>query len=224
MVLFDQPTRVDTAGHWRQGLDGDSNVSGQGIASLVLGSFAVAVSFLPILGVPALVLGPLAVLFAINGRNRQPRDNTTATAGLILGITGTVIAMIITALTVLTLGLSFEKYSGLLRNAPVASAPATAGAAQAKPAHSASALKPSSAATGQPPETNCGSDQQGAEGTPVTFVVEGEPGKKFNVIYGDAHQTWECEGATGRWEVTRSIRDPNGLGITMWPDGGNDQV
>lgn len=59
-----------------------SPVSGQGIAALVLGAFAVAVSFLPVLGLPALVLGPLAIILAVIARNRQPRDTVTATAGL----------------------------------------------------------------------------------------------------------------------------------------------
>jgi hypothetical protein len=52
----------------------------------------------------------------------------------------------------------------------------------------------------------------------------GEPGKKLNVDYGTLMEYGCVEGVTGRWEVTRSMRDPSGVGLTMWSDGGTDQV
>lgn len=216
----------------------ETHISGQGLASLVLGTFAVAVSFIPVLGLPALVLGPLAIILAYFARTGQPRDRVTATAGLILGITGTVIALIVAAIT----AYGIAQYTEKIRNFPFAAttqtpaASATTGATgpgrtaaasaptpQAVPSAPAPQAVPSAPTTGQPPGKNCGSS--GSVGTkggqPVTFIVEGEPGKTFNVDYGTPMEYGCVEGASGRWEATMLMSDPKGAGITMWYDGGS---
>lgn len=202
-----------------------SQVSGQGIASLVLGTFAVAVSFLPVLGLPALVLGPLAIILAVIARSQQPRDTVTATAGLILGITGTVITLIVTALVIL----GFSQYSDTIRSFPFAAsqAPAASDApvADQTPDAAAPLPVPSAPVTGQPPGKNCGAAESAgaAGGQPVTFIVEGEPGKFFNVDYGTPMESGCAETATGRWEATMLMSDTSGAALSTWSDSGKDQ-
>ena len=215
-----------------------THISGLGLASLVLGTFAVAVSFIPVLGLPALVLGPLAIILAYFARTGQPRDSGTATAGLILGITGTVVSLVVTAIT----AYGIAQYTEKIRNFPFVAATqapaasATTGAAgtgrtgavssptpQAVPSAPTTQAVPSAPTAGQPPGKNCGlSGPVGTKGgQPVTFVVEGEPGKTFNVDYGTLTEYGCVEGASGRWETTMLLRDPTGAAMTMWYDGGS---
>jgi len=91
--------RFDVPAGW----DEVPRVNGFGLASFVLGIFAVAIAFIPVLGLPALLLGPLAIIFAGIGRARTPGDTVTGTAGLILGITGTLIALAVTVLLAVSL-------------------------------------------------------------------------------------------------------------------------
>ncbi|RNL53268.1 DUF4190 domain-containing protein [Arthrobacter oryzae] len=227
MLLNDRRATTES----RSLIPAESQVSGQGLASLVLGTFAVAVSFIPVLGLPALVLGPLAIILAYFARTGQPRDRVTATAGLILGITATVIALVVTAITVF----GIAQYSEKIRSFPFAAttqapaASATTGAAGTGRTTAASAptpqAVPSAPTTGQPPGKNCGlSGSVGTKGgQPVTFIVEGEPGKTFNVDYGTTMEYGCVERATGRWEATMLMIDPKGAGITMWYDGGSEK-
>ncbi|MGW6174357.1 hypothetical protein ACWF5H_12760 [Arthrobacter sp. NPDC055138] len=200
-------------------------MNGFGLASLILGAFAVAVAFIPVLGLPALVLGPLAMIFGGIGRARVPRDTVAGTAGLILGTIGTVIALIITFLLAVNLVQLRETFPTLPLNS--AQAPSVSPNAARSPAP---ASAPSPETTGQMPGKNCqGPGEAGLEGvaggTPVTYVVDGEPGKTFNVDYGHPMEYGCVEGVSGHWEITRSMSDPEmGIGITTWYDGGGDET
>jgi hypothetical protein len=89
-------------------------VNGFGLASFVLGIFTVAIAFIPVLGLPALLLGPLAIIFAGIGRAQTPGDTVTGTAGLILGITGTLIALAVTVL----LAVGLTQFRSSIPNTP----------------------------------------------------------------------------------------------------------
>ncbi|MFD1210927.1 hypothetical protein ACFQ36_02585 [Arthrobacter sp. GCM10027362] len=170
-------------------------VNGFGLASLVLGTFAVAVAFIPVLGLPALLLGPLAITFAGIGRARTPADTITGTAGLILGITGTLIALAVTVVV----ALSFGKYAGMLQNIPrsLAQAPSVTGAGQPSMPGVARAPEPAAVPTGQPAGKGCEAISAAGEGElTVTYTVWGEAGTVFNVDYGTPDQFGCVESVT----------------------------
>lgn len=89
-------------------------MNGFGLASFVLGTVAISIAFIPVLGLPALLLGPLAMVFGGIGRARTPEDTITGTAGLILGITATLIALVVTAL----IAVSLVQFRGSIQNLP----------------------------------------------------------------------------------------------------------
>lgn len=65
------------------------------VASLVLGILAVVLRLVPIVGIfAALVLGTLAIIFAVLGKKKQPEKKGMAVAGLVLGIIGAALGVI----------------------------------------------------------------------------------------------------------------------------------
>jgi hypothetical protein len=194
---FDVPTKWDEA----------PRVNGFGIASLVLGTFAVAVAFIPVLGLPALVLGPLAIIFAGIGRARTPGDTVAGTAGLILGITGTLIALAVTIL----LAVSLTQFRGAIPNLPfnqsVASAVTGSGPAAQAPAASAAV-----------PERECSSPKapDGGNIQSVTFYAQGSMGKPLSIDYGSAFQLGCIDGVTDNWADTTPISDYAPAGMTVY--------
>lgn len=73
--------------------------NGFGITALVLGIVAVVIAFIPIMGMGAFFLGPLAIIFGIIGLMRKGRRRGTSIAGLVLGVVGVIIAIIVTVIT-----------------------------------------------------------------------------------------------------------------------------
>lgn len=70
--------------------------SGLAVAGLVVGIIALLFSFIPIIGVIAWILGPLAVVFGavgISRANKGAPGKGMAIAGLILGIVSLLIAL-----------------------------------------------------------------------------------------------------------------------------------
>ncbi len=71
--------------------------NGMAVSSLVLGIIGVIMSFIPIIGVVAWILGPLAIVFGAVGRGKAKRGapyGGMALAGLILGIVTVGIAIL----------------------------------------------------------------------------------------------------------------------------------
>lgn len=69
-----------------------SDRSGMATAGMVLGILAAIFAFIPLIGVIAFVLAPLAIVFGVLGRKSAKRGQ--AIAGMVLGIVGLVISMI----------------------------------------------------------------------------------------------------------------------------------
>lgn len=74
--------------------------NGLGVAALVVGIVAAVFSVIPLVGMVAFFLGPVAIILAIIGLTRKMRPKGTSVAGLILGIASIVIAAVMTAGTV----------------------------------------------------------------------------------------------------------------------------
>jgi lysylphosphatidylglycerol synthetase-like protein (DUF2156 family) len=71
--------------------------NGLAVASLVLGIVGLVLAFIPIIGVVAWILGPLAIIFGFAGRSRAKRgapNGGMAMAGLIMGIITVAIAIV----------------------------------------------------------------------------------------------------------------------------------
>lgn len=79
---------------WAQGATPPVRGNAFGITALVVGIVAVVFAFIPVMGVVAFALGPLAVLFGIVGATRKFSKKGAAVAGLVLGILSVVIAAI----------------------------------------------------------------------------------------------------------------------------------
>ncbi|MGP9651997.1 DUF308 domain-containing protein [Glutamicibacter sp. 287] len=74
--------------------------NGLGVAALVLGIIAVLFAFIPLIGVVAFALGGLALILGIIGALKKNRPRGTSIAGAILGLASIIIAGVITAGTV----------------------------------------------------------------------------------------------------------------------------
>lgn len=70
--------------------------SGMATAALVLGILAVVFAFIPVIGLIAFILAPLAIIFGVLGRKSSKKGQ--ATAGAITGGVGLVISIIWLAL------------------------------------------------------------------------------------------------------------------------------
>lgn len=100
--------------------------NGMAVAALVFGILALLTCWLPVIG---LILGILAIIFGVIGRNRVRRMQATnkgaATAGLVLGVLSLIINLIISVLFFLGLatflnlggGNSIQQFQNCLANA-----------------------------------------------------------------------------------------------------------
>ncbi|MHC6175418.1 DUF308 domain-containing protein [Glutamicibacter sp. X7] len=71
--------------------------NGLGVAALVLGIIAVVFAFIPLVGMVAFALGGLALILGIIGAVKKNRPRGTAIAGVILGLASIIIAGVVTA-------------------------------------------------------------------------------------------------------------------------------
>lgn len=71
--------------------------NGLGVASLVVGIVAAAFSLIPLVGMVAFFLGPVAIILGLIAVFLKNRRKGTAIAGIILGVVGLVVAGVVTA-------------------------------------------------------------------------------------------------------------------------------
>lgn len=89
--------------------------NGWGVTALVLGILAAVLGFIPLVGVVAFGLGPLAIIFGIIGIVRKNRPHGTAIAGLTLGIVGLIVSIVFTSM-IYSVANSIDKESKAVHN------------------------------------------------------------------------------------------------------------
>lgn len=75
----------------------DKRKNGLGVAALVVGIVAAAFSMIPLVGMIAFFLGPVAIILGLIGIFLKNRKKGTAIAGVILGVVSLIVAGMVTA-------------------------------------------------------------------------------------------------------------------------------